>query len=91
MSNQPEIPNLPQEPVEPPFKDQSTSWPEHSAESLDFDLTFPQYVAAVFKSTFSMLRSILIILPVAVVVILVALALMGPAVGNVFSNIVNSL
>ena len=82
-----EMPNLPQEPIEPPFNDQSLP----SDEAIDPELTFPQYGIAVLKCTFTMMRSMLIILPIAFVLVMVVLALLGPAVGNVFSNIVNTL
>ncbi len=43
------------------------------------------------KTTFSLIKAIVFITPLVIVVIVVALALMGPAVGNIFSNVVNSL
>ncbi len=47
--------------------------------------------ADLVRTTFSVMKSILFIAPLFIVVIVVALALMGPAIGNVFSNVVNSL
>ncbi len=47
--------------------------------------------ADVARTTFSILKSIVFITPLILVVIIVTLALMGPAIGNVFSNIVSSL
>ncbi len=43
------------------------------------------------RTTFSVIKSIVFIVPLLVLVIVVALSLMGPAIGNVFSNIVSSL
>ncbi len=43
------------------------------------------------KTTFGVIKSILFITPLVIVVIVVALALMGPAIGNIFSNVVTSL
>ncbi len=47
--------------------------------------------ADVARTTFSILKTIVFITPLLLVVIIVALAMMGPAVGNIFSNVVSSL
>jgi hypothetical protein len=36
-------------------------------------------------------RSVLMVLPIALVAVIVTLALISPSVGNIFSNIVNQL
>ncbi len=45
----------------------------------------------VARTTFSVIKSMVFITPLVLVVVIVTLAMMGPAIGNVFSNIVNSL
>jgi hypothetical protein len=43
------------------------------------------------KATFEVMKSILFIAPLALVLVVVTLALIGPSVGNIFSNIVSAL
>ncbi len=50
-----------------------------------------EQAADLARTTFSVMKSILFMLPLVAMLIIVALALMGPAVGNIFSNIVSSL
>ena len=45
----------------------------------------------IVKYTFYVMKSILFIAPLALVLVVVTLSLIGPSVGNIFSNIVNSL
>lgn len=47
--------------------------------------------AAIGKYTVSVVKAILFIAPLVVVLVILMLALLGPAVGNTFSNIVSSL
>jgi hypothetical protein len=52
----------------------------------------PTYsMSAVVRDALSILKAALIVAPVVFVLVIVALALLGPSVGNVFSNIVSSL
>lgn len=55
------------------------------------DLTFGQYLRNVARTAAPTLRIAVLIAPLALILIVVVLALMGPAVGNVFSNIVSEL
>ncbi len=66
---------LPQEPVPEPAE---------SRRTVD-------QAADIARSTFSLLKSILFLTPLLILIVVVALALMGPAVSNIFSNVVNSL
>ena len=45
----------------------------------------------IVKYTFYVMKSILFIAPLALVLVVVTLALTGPSIGNIFSNIVNAL
>ncbi len=45
----------------------------------------------VARTTFSLIKSVVFIMPLFILLIVVVLALSGPAIGNIFSNIVNSL
>ncbi len=53
--------------------------------------SFARQMIDIVKSTFDVMKSILFIAPLALVLVVVTLALIGPSVGNIFSNIVNSL
>ena len=55
------------------------------------ELTFGAYLKGIAKGAFATIKTALILSPLFIVVIVVILALVGPSVGNVFSNIVNSL
>ncbi len=79
--------NLSQNPDQEPFVVRS----EDSQENDERDLTFHQYLRQVGRSIVPTLRVALLIAPLALIVVVVALSLMGPAIGNVFSNIVNTL
>ena len=46
---------------------------------------------AIGKYTFSVLKALVFIAPLVAVLVIIVLALLGPAIGNVFSNIVSSL
>ena len=77
MSNHPQNPD--QEPFVVPQEDEQG------------DLTFGQYLRQVVRPLVPTLRTVVFIAPLAFVLVLVVLALMGPAIGNVFSNVVNTL
>jgi hypothetical protein len=53
--------------------------------------SFARQAIDIGKYTFYVMKSILFIAPVALVLVVVTLALIGPSVGNIFSNIVNAL
>ncbi len=65
--------------------------PEPVVEEVGAEPSFVQYLGNVTGYTFSVLKVALYLAPVAVVTLIILLALLGPAVGNVFSNIVSSL
>jgi len=50
-----------------------------------------QRSAAIARYTFGVVKAILFIAPLVVVLVIIVLALLGPAIGNTFSNIVSSL
>jgi hypothetical protein len=55
------------------------------------ELTLRAYLMGIAKGTFGTIKTALILSPLFIVVIIVILSLMGPSVGNIFSNIVNAL
>ncbi|MEP7285540.1 MAG: hypothetical protein ABI947_07210 [Chloroflexota bacterium] len=68
--------NLPQDPVE--------TEPESEP-------SFIKYVGDVAVNTYRVIRTALFFAPVFIVIIIVILALLGTSIGNIFSNITNSL
>jgi hypothetical protein len=61
------------------------------AEGQESEQSFFQYTGGILGTTLSLFKGALFFIPIVVVVVIVALALLGPSVGNVFSNIVSSL
>jgi hypothetical protein len=55
------------------------------------DRSAARQIIDICKYTWYVMKSILFIAPLALVLVVVTLALIGPAIGNVFSNITSSL
>ena len=76
--------NVPQSDL--PQADQPNNLPQDAPPPND-DLTFGQYL----KQIFDTLKSAIILAPIFLVLIVIILSMMGPRIGNVFSNIVSAL
>jgi hypothetical protein len=55
------------------------------------ELTLRAYLTGIAKGTFATIKTALFLSPLFIIAIIVILSLLGPSVGNVFSNIVNAL
>ena len=78
------MPNKTQNADQPPFNLPQDEPPED-------DLTFGQYLRQIAHTAAPTLRIVVMIAPLVLVLVVIVLALTGPSIGNVFSNIVSEL